>query len=63
VAEAAGEAASRTTRGDIARREKELIAATWKEINTKGEGADKAAAMGKTLSEAQANAEAGRHWR
>jgi hypothetical protein len=39
---------------DIARREKELIAATWKEVNTKGEAADKAAAMGKTLSEAQA---------
>lgn len=40
--------------GDITRREKELIAATWKEVNAKGEAADKAAAMGKTLSEAQA---------
>jgi hypothetical protein len=39
---------------DIARREKELIAATWKQVNAKGEAADKSAAMGKTLSEAQA---------
>ena len=39
---------------DISRREKELIAATWKEVNAKGEPSEKAAAMGKTLSEAQA---------
>jgi hypothetical protein len=40
--------------GDIARREKELIAATWKEVNAKGTTAQAGAAMGTTLSEAQA---------
>jgi len=39
---------------DIARREKELIAATWKQVNAKGTTPEQAAAMGKTLSEAQA---------
>jgi hypothetical protein len=39
---------------DISRREKELIAATWKQVNAKGVTAAQAAAMGKTLSEAQA---------
>jgi hypothetical protein len=42
------------SQGDIARREKELIAATWKEVNAKGTSAQEGAAMGKTLSEAQA---------
>ena len=39
---------------DISRREKEMIAATWKQVNAKGVTAAQAAAMGKTLSEAQA---------
>ena len=39
---------------DIARREKELIAATWKQVNAKGTTTEQASAMGKTLSEAQA---------
>jgi hypothetical protein len=39
---------------DISRREKELIAATWKQVNAKSVTAAQAAAMGKTLSEAQA---------
>ncbi|HEX9199561.1 MAG TPA: hypothetical protein VF865_08370 [Acidobacteriaceae bacterium] len=39
---------------DIARREKELIAATWKEINAKNVTKEQAAATGKLLSEAQA---------
>ncbi len=39
---------------DIARREKELIAATWKQVNAKGTTPEQASAMGKTLSEAQA---------
>ena len=39
---------------DIARREKELIAATWKEVNKKGKSSQEAAATGKLLSEAQA---------
>src|ERR1019366_3399719 len=39
---------------DIARREKELIAATWKQVNAKGTTPEQAAAMGKPLSEAQA---------
>jgi len=39
---------------DISRREKELIAATWKQVNAKGTTPEQAGAMGKTLSEAQA---------
>src|SRR6195952_2368651 len=39
---------------DISRREKELIAATWKQQNDKGTTPQKAADMGKVLSEAQA---------
>jgi hypothetical protein len=38
---------------DIARREKELIEATWKQQNDKTASADKAAATGKLLAEAQ----------
>lgn len=38
---------------DISRREKELIAATWKQQNDKTSTAQKAADMGKVLSEAQ----------
>jgi hypothetical protein len=38
---------------DIARREKELIEATWKQQNDKTANADKAAATGKLLAEAQ----------
>ena len=39
---------------DISRREKELIAATWKQQNDKASTAQHSADMGKTLSEAQA---------
>jgi hypothetical protein len=39
---------------DISRREKELIAATWKQVNAKGTTPEQANAMGKALSEAQA---------
>jgi hypothetical protein len=39
---------------DISRREKELIAATWKQQNDKAATAQQAADMGKVLSEAQA---------
>jgi hypothetical protein len=38
---------------DISKREKELIAATWKQINSKGVTPQAAAATGKLLSEAQ----------
>ncbi len=38
---------------DISRREKELIAATWKQLNDKASTAKQAADMGKVLSEAQ----------
>jgi hypothetical protein len=38
---------------DISKREKELIAATWKQINSKGVTPEAAAATGKLLSEAQ----------
>ena len=40
--------------GDIARREKELIAATWKQVNAKGTTSEQATATGKLLSDAQA---------
>jgi len=39
--------------GDIARREKELIAATWKQINAKGTTREQATATGRLLSDAQ----------
>ncbi|HKO18687.1 MAG TPA: hypothetical protein VJU82_07355 [Acidobacteriaceae bacterium] len=39
--------------GDIARREKELIAATWKQINAKGTTQEQATATGNLLSDAQ----------
>ena len=39
--------------GDIARREKELIAATWKQINAKGTTQQQASVTGKLLSDAQ----------
>lgn len=39
---------------DISRREKELIAETWKQINTKGATPEQGSAQGKLLSEAQA---------
>jgi hypothetical protein len=38
---------------DISKREKELIAATWKQVNAKGVTPEAAAATGKLLSEAQ----------
>jgi hypothetical protein len=38
---------------DISKREKELIAATWKQVNSKGVTPEAAAATGKLLSEAQ----------
>ncbi len=38
---------------DISRREKELIAATWKQVNAKGATPEQAAATGKLLCEAQ----------
>jgi hypothetical protein len=49
-----GGGGQQNNQGDIARREKELIAATWKQVNAKGTTPEQAAAMGKTLSEAQA---------
>jgi len=39
---------------DISRREKELIAATWKQVNAKGTTTEQATATGKLLGEAQA---------
>ena len=49
-----GGGGQQNNQGDIARREKELIAATWKQVNAKGTTQEQASAMGKTLSEAQA---------
>lgn len=49
-----GGAGGQNNQGDITRREKELIAGTWKEINAKNVTREQAAATGKLLSEAQA---------
>jgi hypothetical protein len=49
-----GGAGGTNQQGDIARREKELIGATWKQINAKGTTPEQATATGKLLSDAQA---------